>query len=175
LIAPSIVCLAAALDVAPPVREERMGVVWLATAVVARGVGEGQADAFGARTSALPLGVEIGGQLARRLLVSAALAFHPTSDGTTTQIAFAARWFLLERPLSPTLEASAGVINDSIATSEHTLVSPFLALGVGGELALRSGFSVPASLRLGPESRDDWSGRRWQLSTWASLGAGYRF
>jgi hypothetical protein len=175
MIAPSIVCLSASLDGASAVREERMGAVWLAPAVVARGVGEGQADALGSRVAVLPLGVEIGGQVTTRLLVSAALSYHPTSDSSMTQIAFAARWFLLDRPLSPTLEASAGVFNESIADSKQTLNSPFVAVGAGGELALPSGFSVIAGVRVGPENRVDNAGRRWQPSLWASLGAGYRF
>jgi hypothetical protein len=125
-----------------------------------------------AGSDAFPVGLEVGRQPWRRVMLSAAIAYDPSPNYRTLEFTAGARRYLREGALAPYLVAEVGVLDASL----HTNV--FAVAGAGLELTLENGLSLMTDLQLGPEisgSDIPWGQRTWYFSAWYRLGVGYRF
>ena len=134
---------------------------------------------LGSNSGVLPLGLEVGGQIGRRVLLSLALARFPAANVERNAVMLGGRFYLGTRAFAPYLVAVAGwmraAVDDTGGLSE---THRFAAAGVGEELALRGGLSLTGDILVGPDlvtdARDS-SQTAWRASGWLRLGVGYRF
>jgi len=161
-----------------PVREERPFAIWVEPQLTAFAFGSGRADILGSDVGALPLGIELGGQI-RRVFLSLAIARLPVANIERDEVMLAGRFYLGKRAWAPYLAAAVGWMTEEIEESggEHDS-HLFAAAGIGQELALRNGISLTADLLLGPDFLKDRFSSSYDnvnLSGWLRLGIGYRF
>jgi hypothetical protein len=130
--------------------------------------GTGRDYIFG--SSVFPLGLEVGYQPWRRVMVSVSAAYA-NDVYQAVELTAGARRYFGEGALAPYLAAELGVLD------ANSYTNVFAAVGPGLELMFRNGLSAMADIQLGPENSGHQSGsdRRWNFSAWCRLGAGYRF
>jgi len=134
---------------------------------------------LGSNSGVLPLGLEVGGQIGRRVLLSLALARFPSANVERSAVMLGGRFYLGTRAFAPYLAAVAGWMRAGVDdTGGLSETHRFAAVGVGEELALRGGLSLTGDILVGPDlvtdARDS-SQTAWRASGWLRLGVGYRF
>jgi hypothetical protein len=161
-----------------PVREERPFAIWLEPQLTAFSFGSGRADILGSDVGALPLGIELGGQI-RRVFLSLAIARLPIEHIERDEVMLAGRFYLGEWVWAPYLAAAVGWMTEEVEETGGQHDSHlFAAAGIGQELALRNGISVTADLLVGPDFLKDRFSSSYDdvnLSGWLRVGIGYRF
>jgi hypothetical protein len=164
---------------APVVRQERPFAVWVEPQLTALSLGSGRADLFGSDVGVLPLGIELGRQIAGRGFLSVALARFPAQNIARNEVMVAGRYYLGEQRLAPYVAAAVGWMSELIDdTGGREETHRFVVAGAGAELALPSGFSVIGDILLGPDFVDDERDpghETTHLSGWLRVGLGYRF
>jgi hypothetical protein len=158
-------------------RQHRPVAVWYEGQFAFEPLGTESAGAKGL----LPVGLELGVQVQRRLLLSAAIGMLPVKNIQTSQATLGGRFYLSDEVVAPYLAAEFGVRSvevDDTGGMRHG--DWFAAAGPGVELTMRRGFSVMTDLLIGPlnvgdETDKTSAARRWHFGAWYRLGVGYRF
>ena len=177
MLGPSLLLVTLAAVAAPAVapdaeavRQDRPLAVWVEPELT---------GLLGSDSGVLPLGLEVGGQISRRVLLALALARFPAANVERTAVMLGGRFYLGTRAWAPYLVAVGGWmrvgVDDTGGLSE---THRFAAAGLGEELALGGGFSLTGDILIGPDlvtdARDS-SQKTWRASSWLRLGVGYRF
>lgn len=158
-------------DAAPiAVRQDRPLAVWVESELT---------GSIGSDSGVLPLGLEVGGQISRRILLSLALAHLPAANVERSAVMLGGRFYLGTRAWAPYLVALAGWMRAGVDdTGGLSETHRFAVVGAGEELALRGGFSLIGDILLGPDlvtDARDANQKTWRASSWLRLGVGYRF
>ena len=179
MLGPSLILVTLAAVAAPvvapdadpvAVRQDRPLAIWVEPELI---------GLLGSDSAVLPLGLEVGGQISRRVLLALAVARFPAANVERSAVTLGGRFYLGTRAWAPYLVALAGWMRAGVDdTGGLSETHRFGAAGVGEELALRGGFSLTGDLLIGPDlvtdARDS-SQKTWRASSWLRLGVGYRF
>jgi hypothetical protein len=175
MLGPSLLLVTLASMAAPDadalaVRQDRPLAIWVEPELI---------GLLGSDTGVLPLGLELGGQITPRVLLSLALARLPAANVERNEVMLGGRFYLDTRAWAPYLVTVTGWMRAGVDdTGGLSETHWFAAAGLGEELALRGGFSLTGDILIGPDrvtdARDS-SQKTWHASSWLRLGVGYRF